>query len=416
MRKKPLSLLILLLFVISTLNVNTMVSAVDHPAIYVEPDSTVDPNLTVGMLYTVSIKTDYTGSDIWGWQLSLTYNPSILEGYELANGDLITKDKNPFADFIPGTFNNTLGELSKTSAYFFFMVPPPYLTSGPGTLANVTFRVVGIGPSDIILGVDTWLVGRHGSPDYTMYNIIDAETMPTRIGHGYFDNTGAEAYPPYPPVAVITADPDAYANDLLTFSGASSQDQDGTGITSYEWDFGDETLGTGETVYHAYTIGGTYTVTLRVTDGQNQVSDLAYFSLTVKDRLPYLADLVKWKLKPEARHWDYSKDIATDDGLVGLTALARNRGAEAINILVTFAIIDAASGTSAGDDIVAVATLEYAPELDVPISVEFDPLLYGYAGTKKILYAEATLTYDSDGNGTPDTDASTKIVRFAIVP
>ncbi len=278
----------------------------------------------------------------------------------------------------------------------------------------MTFRVVGIGPSDITIGPETqlWV---WDDWEWIEVLVIDAATMPDNIQHGFFDNTGAEAYPPYLPVAAITSDPDAYANDLLTFSGAGSYDLDGA-IVSYDWDFGDGTLGTGETVYHAYTIGGIYTVTLRVTDEQNQLSDLAYFDLTVKDRLPYVADLVKWKVKPEAHRWDYSNDVATDDGLVGLTALARNRGSEAINVSVTFAIIEAATGNSAGDDIVAVATLEYAPELDVPISVEFDPILYGYTGTKKVLYAEATLTYDSDGDGTPDTDASTKITRFAMVP
>jgi len=387
----------------------TGVSAVDSPYIKVVPESTVTTDLTLGMLYTVSIYTDCTNDDIFAYQFTLSYDPNILEGFEVTNGDLIVGGS---ARFLAPPFNNTAGELSPTTGFFF---NEGEVTTGPGTLAYVTFRVVGIGPSDITIGPETKLKG-WDDWDEIDYDIIFAAVDPTHIQHGYFDNTGAPANPPYPPLAGITADPDAYANDLITFSGASSHDPDETGITSYDWDFGDGTLGTGETVYHAYTIGGIYTVTLRVTDGQDQLSDLAYFSMTVKDRLPYVADLVKWKLKPEAHRWDYSNDVATDDGLVGLTALARNRGSEAINISVTFAVIDAASGMPAGDDIVAVATLEYAPELDVPISVEFDPLLYGYTGTKKVLYAEATLTYDSDGDGTPDTDASTKITRFAMVP
>jgi len=409
-RKKLLTLSVLLLFVLSVFNVSmTGVSAVDSPCIKVVPESTVTTDLTVGMLYTVSVYTDYAGPDVTMYEFTLGYNHAVLEGFEVTNGDLIEGGS---AKFLAGVFDNEAGSLSRTVGLFF---NEGEVTAGPGTLAYVTFRVVGIGPSDVVIGSETKLWG-WDDWDWIEFLVIDAATMPDHIQDGYFDNTGAQAYPPYPPVAVITSDPDAYANDLLTFSGASSEDQDGTGITSYEWDFGDGTLGTGETVYHAYTIGGIYTVTLRVTDGQNQLSDLAYFSMTVKDRLPYVADLVKWKVKPEAHRWDYSNDVATDDGLVGLTALARNRGSEAINISVTFAIIDAADGSSVGEDIVAVATLEYAPELDVLISVEFDPLLYGYTGTKKVLYAEATLTYDSNGDGTPDTDASTKITRFAMVP
>ena len=409
-RKKLLTLSVLLLFVLSVFSVSmTGVSAVDSPYIKVIPESTVTTDLTVGMLYTVSIYTDCINDDIYAYQFTLSYNPNILEGFEVTDGDFIVGGS---AQFLAGPFNNTVGELSTTIGFFF---TKGEVTSGPGTLANVTFRVVGIGPSDITIGLETKLKG-WDDWDEEAYNIIWAADDPTHIQHGFFNNTGAQAYPPYPPVAVITSEEDALANEIAIFSGADSNDEDGGNIVSYEWDFGDGTTGTGVSVDHVYTTVGIYTVALRVTDEQNQVSDPAYYSLNVKERPPYVADLVKWKVKPEAHRWDYSNDVATDDGLVGLTALARNRGSEAVNILVTFAIIDAASGTSAGDDIVAVATLEYAPELDVPIPVEFDPLLYGYTGTKKVLYAQATLTYDSNGDGTPDTDASTRIVRFSIVP
>ncbi len=49
------------------------------------------------------------------------------------------------------------------------------------------------------------------------------------------------------------------------FDGSGSGDSDGT-IQSYDWNFGDETTATGETVSHTYGTGGKYTVTLTVTD------------------------------------------------------------------------------------------------------------------------------------------------------
>ena len=49
------------------------------------------------------------------------------------------------------------------------------------------------------------------------------------------------------------------------FSGAGSTDPDGS-ITSFEWRFGDDSTGTGETILHEYDGGGTYTATLVVTD------------------------------------------------------------------------------------------------------------------------------------------------------
>ena len=331
--KKLPSLLILLVLTLSVLNVLNVsiidVSAVESPAIYIEPATTVDPALMPGKNYTISIKTDYNGSDIWGYEFSLSYDPDVLHGginrtdtwigdgtttafnttrtpvvpesekvyvnqtrmtkpanyiinyisgeikltltatdtwigdgtttafnttrtpvvpesekvyvnqtfmdrdfnytidydtgeitfiktppgvgaeieatyqyppgvgaeikamylYDgVANGDLITQDKNIFAQFIPGTFDNEAGNLSKTGGFFFYIFPPPYLTSGPGTLANVTFTVVGKGSTNITLGLDTLLLGRTGPPDYPLYNIVDAATMLDHIQHGFFSN------------------------------------------------------------------------------------------------------------------------------------------------------------------------------------------------------------------------------------
>ena len=325
--KKLLPLLTLLLLVLSLLNALSLnmvrVSAGEYPAIYIDPATTVDPTLTPGKNYTISIKTDYTGDDIWSWTFTLTYNPDVLHGgirktdtwtgdnvttmfnttgtpvvqnseevyvnqtlmtritrrteiwigngetrtfyttqpvfpgtetvlvdgyppswwgldytidystgnitfdpapeigkeikvaydiwgdytinYEegniifttplgevkikatylyggITNGDLITKDKDPTALFTPGTFNNTIGKLSLPGALFFSFTIPFPTTSGPGTLANVTFTVVGKGDSDITLGPKTALI------DGDTYYIIKSETMPDHIQHGFFGN------------------------------------------------------------------------------------------------------------------------------------------------------------------------------------------------------------------------------------
>jgi hypothetical protein len=179
-------MLTLLLVGMLTLTFNLYpVSATDleFPAIYIEPAVTVDEELTPYKNYTISIHTDYNGSDIWGYQFSLTYNPSVLEGVEVVNGDLITEDN---VTFIAGTFNNTIGKLGLTGAFSVNKSAPlPYplvSNTGPGVLANVTFTIVGYGGSSITLRPVTMLVSVDGT------HIIDAVNMPDHIGPGYFNN------------------------------------------------------------------------------------------------------------------------------------------------------------------------------------------------------------------------------------
>ncbi|MCK6546037.1 right-handed parallel beta-helix repeat-containing protein [Myxococcota bacterium] len=67
------------------------------------------------------------------------------------------------------------------------------------------------------------------------------------------------------PVADAGADRYADPGEVVTFSGTSSTDTDGT-IATYAWSFGDGAVATGPSVTHQYTAGGDYTVTLTVTD------------------------------------------------------------------------------------------------------------------------------------------------------
>jgi PKD repeat protein len=56
-------------------------------------------------------------------------------------------------------------------------------------------------------------------------------------------------------------------NMALSFSGTGSEDPDGS-IVSYNWDFGDGSNESGADVSHAYTMEGSYTVTLTVEDNE----------------------------------------------------------------------------------------------------------------------------------------------------
>ncbi|MDP4012310.1 MAG: PKD domain-containing protein, partial [Candidatus Nanoarchaeia archaeon] len=66
-------------------------------------------------------------------------------------------------------------------------------------------------------------------------------------------------------------------NNSVSFDASSSTDQNiGTflsdSIVSYNWDFGDGNIGSGQTVSHNYTSTGTFNVNLTVTDSYNESS------------------------------------------------------------------------------------------------------------------------------------------------
>jgi PKD repeat protein len=73
-----------------------------------------------------------------------------------------------------------------------------------------------------------------------------------------------------PPSASFTA---SASNLTVALDGSASSDPDGN-LVSYSWDFGDGTSpGTGATTSHTYAVGGTYTVTLRVTDNRGATAE-----------------------------------------------------------------------------------------------------------------------------------------------
>ena len=273
-RKKLLviSILLLLTFnILAALNLGPIpASAADYPSVYVDPESTIDPGYTSGP-YEVAIKTDYTGLDITAYQLTLSFNPTVLNGVSLANGDIIDFG---LYFFNPGTFDNVAGTLSLTGAFFFTAGD---VAPGPGTLATVTFEVVGTGESNITIGKETQLIGWDASAvPPTDYYIVNAITMPSHLGHGYFSN---EEVSLEPPVAVISAPSAALVGEVVTFDGSGSSDSDGT-IVSYSWDFGDTNTDTGVTVTHAYAAVGVYTVNLTVTDDDG-LTDWVTHSITI---------------------------------------------------------------------------------------------------------------------------------------
>jgi parallel beta-helix repeat protein len=106
---------------------------------------------------------------------------------------------------MPGTFDNTAGTLSLTGAFFFTAGD---VAPGPGTLANVTFEVVGTGDSDITLGTLTQLIGWNATEGKTYDIVSDLKPDLFHLLHGFFQNAvvthdvAVVSVTPYPTIVI----------------------------------------------------------------------------------------------------------------------------------------------------------------------------------------------------------------------
>ena len=162
------------------------------------------------------------------------------------------------------------------------------------------------------------------------------------------------------PIAVVSALPTSGPAPLLvTLSGAGSSDPDGS-IVSYAWDFGDGTSATGQVVQKSYTIFGTYTATLTVTDNRGSTRT-ASETIVVDPPVP-TRDRVRLRYTGGL---NYNFDGATNGtglrvqrdafGIVSVTGSAPYTGPGGSNATVTvnlnrFLIFNAFSGTVTVND------------------------------------------------------------------
>ncbi|UQX89204.1 PKD domain-containing protein [Jatrophihabitans telluris] len=83
---------------------------------------------------------------------------------------------------------------------------------------------------------------------------------------------------PVPPVAAFSSTPTALT---VAFDATASTATSPATVSSYTWDFGDSSSGSGSGPSHTYATGGTYSVALYVTDSTGSTSSTVTHSVTV---------------------------------------------------------------------------------------------------------------------------------------
>lgn len=139
---------------------------------------------------------------------------------------------------------------------------------------------------------------------------------------------GSSSPPPSsnnPPQANAGSNKTAKVGQAVSFNGSGSSDSDGT-IISYIWDFGDGQTSVGSVVSHTYSVAGTYTASLTVTDNNGATdTDTVLVTISESTTTPppstnkppkaVAGDDKKVKVG-EAVHFDGSKSTDSDGTIV----------------------------------------------------------------------------------------------------
>lgn len=83
-------------------------------------------------------------TDLFAFQLDLTFNPHVLSGVGLSEGAFLASGGTTF--FIPGTIDNVNGTIAFNADSLIGTIPG---VTGSGTLLNVQFQGIGSGTSGI---------------------------------------------------------------------------------------------------------------------------------------------------------------------------------------------------------------------------------------------------------------------------
>jgi len=206
---------------------------------------------------------------------------------------------------------------------------------------------------------------------------------------------------------MVTATPTAGPSPLTVAFDASGSTDSG-GIATYEWSFGDGNTGTGVTTSHAYTLVGSFTAVVTVTDDYG-ATDTASIGITVGEPLndsptasftatpttgssPLTVQFnASGSSDPDGSIASYAWDFGDGDTATGATATHTYTSAGVYVVLLT--VTDDEGATDTSDQTITVT----APGNNPPVAA------FTNTGTKGFLLPitvtfDGTASYDDDGS------------------
>ncbi len=205
-----------------------------------------------------------------------------------------------------------------------------------------------------------------------------------------------------PPTATLTEDKTTSLTlEAVKFDASLSSDADGT-VVSYSWDFGDGSTGSGAVASHSYTLAGTYTVTLTVTDDNGMTSSQASTNI-ISDRPPSVSFSEDRTTVLTGETINLTITSSDVDGTVSGTQV--NWGDGTVDNLSSASTGDSHSYTQAGSYTVTITVTDDAgltSSSQATKTVNDRPPVASFTESSTTVLTSVSISFDASASSDPD--------------
>jgi len=250
---------------------------------------------------------------------------------------------------------------------------------------------------------------------YPTNNVYTAK-LTVSDGHGGTTSTTKQIHVGnYGPTAAYTIDHNpAKINELVTFDGTTSSDPEGSSLAyawSYTFDGGAPvSLGTTATVQQAFAVAGSYSVTLKVTDSDDNFTDVETKTLTVTNTAPTASGTATPSSPYQYAEVAFDASASTDaESATGLTYawdFDNNGTTDATGVTATHVFTEA-SGLLQSETVALTVTdpqgLSGTDDISVTVGANDKPVAAIAPPTPEPAHAGTPVSFD--GSGSTDSSA-----------